>query len=81
MGFNLDLCRLSRAGIRAHLADQLAPSDRSCNDSFVIFTVLLSWSAAGKWGTNNGRCPPSSILARRMRRVAGLHEVEGLLVH
>ena len=35
----------------------------------------------GKWGTNDGRCPPLSILARRARRVAGLHKVEGLLVH
>lgn len=27
--FNLDLCRLGAAGMRAHLAGQLAPADRA----------------------------------------------------
>jgi hypothetical protein len=28
--FNADLCRLGPDGMRAHLADQLVPSDRTC---------------------------------------------------
>jgi hypothetical protein len=42
---------------------------------------LLVPQPRGKWGTNDGLCPLLFILARRMRRIADLHEVEGLLVH
>ncbi len=36
---------------------------------------------SGEVGSNDGLRAPFSILALRTRRVAGLHKVEGLLVH